>query len=673
MFLVLTPAAADAIDAPETMEQVGAGSLLLRTETEADLRHAVAVNTHVSMRVTALINRVHVTQRFANPSDDWAQGVYVFPLPEEAAVDRLRMRVGERLIEGQIQERQAARKSYKKARESGHRATLVEQQRPNVFTSAVANIGPGESVQVEIEYQQVLHLDDGRFHLRFPMVVAPRYIPGRARTSAPSIATLDAHGWAWDTDQVPDASRITPPVIAPDQPPLNPVTISVHLDAGFPLRLLESTSHDIVRKKQANGATMIHLAHAPVPAERDFTLSWAPAVADAPRAALFTEDLADHSYALLMVAPPGTEKSATPHPSREVIFVVDTSGSMGGASIRQARAALSLAIERLHATDRFNIIAFSDRPRSLYPSARDASSPVKVRALVWVQELEASGGTEMASALRQALSTTESEGHMRQVVFLTDGAVGNEGALFELIRQHLGASRLFTIGIGSAPNGHFMTRAARFGRGTYTYIDKLSKVSERMGTLFRKLERPLLTDIDVAWPQEAQAQSWPARVPDLYAGEPIVLAARLADTKGVVTLSASRAGEPWALSLPLSAGRPGAGIATLWARRKIAALTDRLAEGKDPADVRSEIVSLALHHHLVGPHTSLVAVDTTPARALDEALSTHPVATNLPAGWHYEKVFGRLPQTATPAPLLLIASLALLLLAGLLRERRSCD
>jgi Ca-activated chloride channel family protein len=655
------------------LSDVDSGSLLLRTGDGAVYRRAPTLNTDVDIRVSGMVARAKVVQHFRNPGHRWLEGVYVFPLPENAAVDHLRMRIGERVIEGQIKERQQARKIYQQAKRAGRKASLLEQQRPNIFTSAVANIGPGEEVTIEIEYQQILRYDHGRFDLRFPMVVGPRYIPGSPVQRDETVSGFSGGGWARDTDVVADASRITPPVLPPSRGKANPVRLRVQLDAGFPLATVESPYHPVRLDRHGNGKVTVTLAGGAVPADRDFELTWRPERGHEPRAALFTETVGKDRYALVMVVPPADEDNAANRLPRDVIYVIDTSGSMGGASIRQARRALGLALDRLDPRDRFNVIQFNSTTQQLFDRVQPADRGHVQLAHQYVSRLRATGGTEMAPALTAALAGKEDGQRLRQVVFLTDGSVGNEAQLFNLIRTHLGDSRLFTVGIGSAPNSYFMRKAAQYGRGTYTYIGSVAEVGAKMRELFAKLEHPVMSHLSVQWPEGMQAQMWPRRLHDLYLGEPVVFAARLQGKgDGPTVLSGLRDNTHWRVQLPLGNGRAGAGIGVLWARSKIGALMDSLHDGADAASVRRQVVAVALHHHLVSKYTSLVAVDVTPSRPQGERLSRGNVPTNLPHGWQYGKVFGRLPQTATPAELnLLLGALLSLAAVGLhLRLRR---
>jgi Ca-activated chloride channel family protein len=629
-------------------EGATSGSLLMRRTGGDPWTLAPVLSTEVVFKVSGVVARAKVVQRFRNGTDEFVEGVYVFPLPENAAVDHLTLRVGERVIEGQIREREQARAEYRQAAAEGRRAGLVEQQRPNIFTTNVANLGPGEEVRVEIEFQQTLRFDEGEVRLRFPLVVGPRYVPGHPIASA-----ADGGGWSPDTDIVPDASKITPPVLLPSIPRHNPVRIKVELDAGFPIQNVVSRYHPVLTEAWGEGRYRVRLRDPLAPADRDFELAWTPQEGAMPHGALFEESRGDARYLLLTLFPPAGRSVEARRLPRETVFVVDTSGSMEGLSIEQARRAVQLALERLRPSDRFNVIRFNDRTEVLFPSPQRAEARTVALAREWVRALRASGGTEMRPALEAALVGSDEPGRVRQVVFLTDGSVGNEDELFGVIRQRLGDTRLFTVGIGSAPNGHFMTKAAQLGHGSFTYIGDVREVEEKVGRLFARLESPVLTDVDVRWPEGADVEAWPRRLPDLYDGEPVVVSARLrGPAEGPVVVSGRRGVEEWRATLPLDGGRRGAGLGVLWARRKVEALVDSLQEpGVDAGAVRAQVVALGLEHHLVTKHTSLVAVDVAPVRPADAALEREAVATNLPYGWSAEAVFGELPQTATPAPL----------------------
>jgi Ca-activated chloride channel family protein len=645
-------AAQEGLGRPLMPGEVGSGTLLLSSELGA-VGPAPTLETDVDIAVTGMVARTRVTQRFVNPTDEWLEGVYVFPLPDTAAVDQLHMLVGSHVIEGQIREREEAQRLYNEAKESGRKASLLKQERPNIFTSTVANVGPQETVEVAIEYEDTVPYDGAEFALRFPLVVAPRYIPGRNEDPCRSAA-----GHVPPTADVPDADRITPPVDASGQS-RNPVRLTVELDTGFPLKWVYSPTHPIATQPIGTFVQLITLADDEVPADRDFVLLWAPANGHLPGATLLAEQGGDATYALLMVMPPDPLATDYRIP-RETIFIIDTSGSMAGQSIEQAKLAMLIGLDQLQPEDHFNVIQFNTYTEQLFPSSVQADAAHIERAREYVGKLSPTGGTEMLPALTAALVPPVQPGALRQVIFMTDGGVGNEAELFAFIQQHLRDSRLFTVGIGSAPNAFFMRKAAQFGRGTFTFVGGPNEVSTRMDALFRALERPTLTDVDVDW-GGADAEAWPARIPDLYSGQPLVVAARLSELPEAVTVSGHAGAAPWRVVIhrpPLETADGGAGIRQLWARRTIDELMDKATTAEDRETARDKIVQTALQHHLVTNYTSLVAVDVTPTAPDGVTLLTHDFPVNAPHGSAMV-----LPSTATPARLYALLA-ALLLLIG---------
>ncbi len=350
LFAGLAFGAERATPAPLRLEQVRGAGLMFRGEAPDRFLAAPEVATDVAIRVTGVIARVRVRQLFYNPTDGWLEGIYLFPLPERAAVDRLRMVIGRRLVEGRIEERRAAERIYAEAKAAGRKAALLSSERPNIFTTAVANIGPGESVLIDIEYQQRVAFRSGEFRLRFPMVVGPRYVapPGAVARAVARALSLDDDGGEedWTGEAFPDAQAITAPVLAPEHGPANPLTLTVRLDPGLPLAELRSHHHPITRREGPNHAVRLELAEGPVPADRDFELTWRLAVQEA-RAAMFLERGASSNYLMVMLAPParrralGAEPPARGHPRRRHLGLdggrLDPPGQ-GGAAARARRA-----------------------------------------------------------------------------------------------------------------------------------------------------------------------------------------------------------------------------------------------------------------------------------------------------------------------------------------------
>ncbi|MBW8368689.1 MAG: marine proteobacterial sortase target protein [Arenimonas sp.] len=605
------PALADERDGAEDPEPEG---LMLR---EGDRWVAtLAMDTTVDMQVRGLLAEVSVRQTYRNDSSQWREGRYLLPLPEDAAVGALTLRIGKRLIEGEIREKEKAKAIYAAAAANGQRASLVEQNRPNLFQTAVANIGPGEEIEIEVRYWQPVAYRDGTFSLNLPLTLTPRYTP--AASSAQALR--EGHSAAQALPAV-DSAVIAGSALPPS------VVLTAEIEPGLPLATLTSPTHRVT--VMAEGSTYrVTLSNFAEATDRDFVLQWQPVPSKAPRSAVFTDRIGGENFALVMLVPPTL--AAVPLP-RELILVIDNSGSMSGTSMEQAIEAADRALARLRPGDRFNVVRFDDTFDLLYPEAVPAQPGNVARARSFVRSLTADGGTEMLPALRAALAGAAPAGYLRQVVLATDAAVGNEDELLALIEAERGEARLFPVGIGSAPNGHFLRKAAETGRGTQTVIRNVEEVTEAMDRLLAKLDRPAMRDIQLDWP--GVAEMYPARVPDLYEGEALQVVARLDQLQDAVTVRGLRP-QPWVRRVPLGGMNttPSPGIGRLWARARINALEDDLRRGGDSDSLKPMIVDVALRHGLVSAYTSLVAVDRTPVRPKDQGLGSTQMMNSVPDG-----------------------------------------
>ena len=622
------------------------GSLLLKSKDGAYLE-APRLGSDYTVTISGPTGRTILTQRFSNPANGWVEGIYVFPLPETAAVDTLKIVSGNRVIVGQVKERQEAKIIYEQAKAAGQTASLLEQERPNIFTNSMANIGPYETVVVQIEYQEAIRQSNGTYTLRLPLVVAPRYNP------SPIVQTVDfradGSGYGTVNDPVPVRDRIEPPVLDPrEHAPVNPVSISVALNAGFELGEVKSHHHAVSTKETDVRTRMISLAGGDVPADKDFELTWT-AKGTAPQVGLFRETVNGKDYLLATVTPPSVATVAPVKP-RETIFVIDNSGSMDGPSMPQAKDALLLGLGTLKPDDRFNVIRFDDTYDVLFREAVPANREYLDHARAFVSALTANGGTEMIPPLKAALvdDMVSAKTHLRQVVFITDGAIGNEQELFATIGQQRGRSSIFMVGIGSAPNTYLMTRAAEMGRGTFTLISDLAQVKERMRELFTKIGQPVMTGLAAELPGSSAILS-PSQLPDLYRGEPVLMMAEAKSLTGELKVSGLVGETPWSMKLPLSAAAPGKGVSKLWAHRKVAEIETAATLGQLSAEeANKQVLAVALTHQIVSSQTSLIAVDKSPKRPLDQPLTRAEVPLNLPAGWNFEKVFGK--EVPVPMP-----------------------
>ena len=638
-----------------------AGELRFVDSGGRHLASAMLMEADYRVEVTGLVADVQLKQTFRNPSQRWREAVYVFPLPEKASVYGLTMIAGERRIVGEIREKAVAKQEYAKARSEGRKVARVDQQRPNLFTTHLANIPPGESIAIELHYQQPVRYQSGEFELRIPTTVTPRYMPGETDHSR---ATAWQGGWATPTTEVPDADRISPYTVLPGDVGANShqASVAMTIKAGLPVSRVSSPSHRLDSIWDGN-AVEVAIGEGSFAMDRDLIVRWAPTRGMAPAAAVFRQQWQGEGYLLAMLIPGlGSERQVP----RELVFVIDTSGSMAGESIRQAKQSLLRGLATLGPDDAFNIIQFNSQTASLFMDPVPATANDLARARRYVGNLEANGGTEMALALDAALNRRGSEGlsgsvdgvqRLRQVVFITDGAVGNESALFRRIAHRLGDTRLFTVGIGSAPNMHFMREAARFGRGTYTSISNPADVARSLDELFGKMQSPVLTDIQVTWPDATASQSaQPQRIGALFRGEPLVQVVRgQAPTGDLRVTGRLPGGSLWQQSLNLAQAANGKGLHRVWARQKIDGLLAASTLDPDPGeedsdDIPGRVTALGIEHQLITPYTSFLAVDKTRARPADASLRSDSVPTLLPAGSDAGML--RYPQTATMAPLL---------------------
>ncbi len=604
---------------------------------------ALALDTAVEMKVRGLVGEVVVRQRYVNDSPRWQEARYLLPLPPQAAVGRLRVNIGTRLIEGEVREKEAARQAYAEAARQGRSAALVEQHRPNLFRTGLTNIAPGETIEVEIGYWQAIDYRDGEFSIALPLTLTPPYTP-----AGPKLAQ-DVDGGPLPTAATTRRTAMEPTV-----------SLRVDLAAGVPLAAIDSPTHAITVQPLA-GTQRIELSDLVELADRDFELRWRPLPSAQPQRAVFTEEVDGEHYALVMLLPPTLPVAALP---RELILVVDTSGSMHGVAMAQAIAALDQALTRLGPDDRFNLVQFNSNSTQLFPESMPATPQHVARARRHVAGLNADGGTEMAPALRMAFAGDVPAGMVRQVVLATDAAIGNEAQLFDIVERQRGDARLFPVGIGSAPNAHFIRKAAELGRGSHAVIRELGEVEARMGELFVRLDRPMLSGIDLHWPDAAEV--FPERVPDLYFGEPLVIVARLPVLQGELDIGGQTREKPWRSKLRLDPLHviQAEGVSRLWGRARIEAIEDAVRAGLAEDEGRKLIVETALRHGLASRHTSLVAVERTPRRAADAPLQATDIANAAPADGL------ALAQGSTDARSRLGLALTLCLMAAALWRRR---
>lgn len=623
--------------------EVGEGSLIYRSPISGQYEQIPLTHTDVVLDVRGLVVAATVTQQYANDSNQPIEAVYVFPLPHDAAVYDMEIKIGNRVIRSVVKEREEAKKVYETAKAEGKHAALVEEERPNIFTTSVANIMPGDHIDVRLRYVEPLRWEGGKVRLEFPMVVGPRYIPGTQATGHAGT------GWSKDTDAVPDASRITPIVRNPENRSGHDITVTADLDAGFGGATVKSISHEIKVQHLDGGRQRVELTSRTTIPNKDFIIEIQQPESKQAKAALFLSPSGSgETHFLLTTLPPTVQP--TERVPVEMLYMIDTSGSMEGTSIQQARGALLQALDRLRPGDRFAILAFNDSYREFSPEPVQATTENVEAARKYVKQLEANGGTEMLPALLQLMGKRQTPGYLRHIVLLTDGDLGNEEQIFDALQRNLGNARLYTVAIGSAPNMFLATKMAQYGRGTFTHIANVNEIGEQMGKLLATIESPVLTDVKITFEGVQVEDVYPQRPPDLFLSQPLLIYGRI--TKGHVGklhLTARAGNDPYEMTISFDTTKATfhPGITTIWARQRVEDLMDkwRLADENGKDEIKKSVIAHAIQYRLVTRFTSLVAVEE---RIVNEGgqSKTVPVPTELPEGMQMDKVFGA-PATGT--------------------------
>jgi Ca-activated chloride channel family protein len=623
-----------------------AGSLAIigkdgSVNSSCPLRH-----TEVRAAVSGFLARVTVTQTFGNPALQKIEAVYAFPLPDNAAVDDMTIQVGSRTVRGVIRKREEARAIYEKAKQTGHVAALLDEERPNIFTQSVANILPGEEVTVTISYLQMLEYENGAYQFVFPMVVGPRYIPGEA-------IGKQAGGWAPDTDKVPDASKITPHLTPQGTRAGHDISIELAIDAGVPLLQMQSTSHAIVVERTGASSATVKLKNLAEIPNKDFVLKYDVAgeqisdavLSQADSQALSRAKGAAGGYFTLILQPPAQlpESDITP---KELVFVLDTSGSMMGFPIEKAKELINRALDELYPGDTFNLITFSGDTRILFPEPvfPTAENIRKTRAVLNAQH--GGGGTEMMKAIRAALAPSDSQDHLHVVCFLTDGYVGNDLEIIGEVQKHPNA-RVFAYGVGNSVNRFLIESMAKAGRGDSEVVMLNDKADAAAHRLYQRLRAPVLTDVSIDWRGLPVADVLPGKLPDLFTGKPLVVTGRYtAAATGSIVIHGKRAGEDFEREIPVhlnSSATTNGILSTFWARRKIDDLMSQdwagLQTGNIKPEVQNEITQLGLSYKLMTQFTSFVAVEERVVTTNGKPTRVE-VPVEMPEGVSYEGIFG---------------------------------
>ena len=596
-------------------------------------------HTDVAIDVAGFVASVRVRQEFTNPTAEKIEAVYVFPLPEDAAVDAMVMTVGDRRVVGRVKPRDEAREVYEKARAAGHVASLLDQERPNVFTQSVANIEPGARVAIEITYVQTLRYDDGRFELVFPMVVGPHYMPG-----SPIDQGKAGTGWAPDTDCVPDGSRVSPHVAAPGTRAGHDIALEVNIDAGSELYEIESELHEIDVRREGTGRARVSLRSESEIPNRDFILRYR--VADEQIGDAFLVDRDRRGTYFTLVLQPPRRVAPTEAVPKEMIFVIDRSGSMEGFQIEKAKAAMRLAIEAMNPNDTFNLLSFAGGTGRCFPAPVPNTAQNRDVALQYLADLRGEGGTEMMSAIADAFGGTPDPNRVRVVAFMTDGYIGNDFEIIDAVAKSAAQARVFAFGIGNAVNRFLLDGMARAGRGEVEYVTLESDADQAVHRFEERIQSPVLTDVAIDWGTLPIADVYPKQIPDLFSAAPVVVRGRLtAEARGTIVLRGHTAAGPFERRVDVDSDGSDShdAIASLWARAAVEDLLARdyaaLQRGNFPDEIRTEVTRLGVDFHLVTQFTSFVAVEekTVTEGGLPRTVE---VPVEMPSGVSRTGVFG---------------------------------
>ena len=565
-------------------------------------------HTDVKAEISGFISRVVVTQRFENPFKEKIEAVYTFPLPQNAAVDDMTMLIGERTIRGKILRREEARQVYEAAKSNGQVASLLDQERPNIFTQSVANIMPGEQIKITISYVETLQYVKGAYEFVFPMVVGPRYIPGNATSSN------RGNSFAPNTDRVPDASRITPSGPPPGMRSGHDISIDVTLDAGLPIDSLDSKTHPFDVERPDAHSARVRLKEGSTIPNKDFILRYDVA-GKTIQDALLTHRSEKGGFFTMILQPPERVTAEDVAP-KELVFVLDTSGSMEGFPIEKAKETMDLALDSLRPTDTFNLITFAGDTNILFPEPV-AATPANLRkAQAFLRSRNGQGGTEMMKAIEAALAPSDDQSHVRIVCFMTDGYVGNDMEIISEVQKHQNA-RVFAFGIGSSVNRFLLDQMAQAGRGEVEYVGLNDDGSAAARRFHERIRNPLLTDISIDWNGLAVADVYPQRIPDLFDAKPVIVTGRFTSAgRATIRLKGKMGGNDFVREIPVELPETMAlhdVLAPLWARARIDNLMTQdyagIQSGNMRTDLQDTITQLGLEYRLMTQFTSFVAVE----------------------------------------------------------------
>jgi len=581
-------------------------------------------HTDVKASISAYIASVQVRQEFHNPFSEKIEAVYTFPLPENAAVNEFIMTIGERHIRGIIREREEAEEIYREAKHQGYTASLLTQERPNIFTQSVANIEPGREIDINITYFHTLAFVDGWHEFVFPMVVGPRFNPPYSHDGVGAVG----RGRTGGSGQPAEVQYLRP-----GERSGHDIAVHVDVDAAVKIEEFNCVTHKIRHEAPEAERLSVWLAKENVIPNKDFVLRYRVA-GNRLKPGLLTHRDERGGFFSLVVYPPRQQQELRRQPL-ELIFVLDCSGSMSGQPLKQAKAAIEWSLKHMEARDTFQIINFSESASKMGRAPIPATPANVRRGLDYLKSLESEGGTMMIEGIKAALDFPHDPGRLRFVCFLTDGYIGNETEIFSAIDERLDSSRLFSFGVGTSVNRYLLEGMARIGRGAVAYVDLKDDAERIMESFFTRISHPALTDVQVDWGDVDVTDIFPRTIPDLFVGRPVIITGRYnGNPRGAIRVTGRAAGETIESRLSANWKATHPALASIWARQQISDLEERTIRNDTPR-LHTQIKQLALDYNLMSAYTSFIAVDST-RRTAGRRGTTVPVAVPVPEGVRYE-------------------------------------
>ena len=571
-------------------------------------------HTDVKASVAGYIATVDVTQQFHNPYASKIEAVYQFPLPHDAAVSEFVMEVGpphaRRRIRGVIRDKEQAQRIYEHAKRQGHNAALLEQVRPNIFEQKVANIEPGKQIDIQVRYFNTLDYHDGWYEFVFPMTIGPRYNPPYSKDPIHPVAHQGRGGW--QVAGHPQAGKgTTISYLRPNERSGHDIAVSLDIDAGVSIEQAKCITHTVTARKHGedNNRLSVQLSPKDTIPNKDFVFRFRVAGKELKTGLVKHVDAQGRGYFSLMMIPPVDLMHLQRQPM-EMIFVVDCSGSMKGAPMRQCKEAMHHALNQLGPHDTFQIIRFSENASALGRRPLSVTPGNFRKARQYINDLSGTGGTEMLEGIKAALDMPQDRHRYRVVTFMTDGKIGNEEQVLKEMNRRMREARVFSFGVGSSVNRYLLEEMAKAGRGTAAYLLPNDSGKEVMQLYFDRVSRPALSDLSIRYGGATVAQVYPSTLPDVFVGRPVIVTGRYSGDLRTIDIQGRAGGQQLSMKLDGRESAAHPSLSQVWARRKIEDLSDRFRT-QGIGGLEHEIRGTALEYGLVSAYTSYIAVDAS--------------------------------------------------------------